>query len=71
MVEKQTATGNAVVGTVMDGTLVVSRWTNDVRAVGVVAEGVVWYPGEVYEAIPLSSALCIELVCINVGHVLC
>lgn len=60
-----------MIGPVVDGGLVVRGWTDDVRGMGVVVESVGWHPGAASEAIPLSAALCIELVCIIVGNVLC
>jgi len=59
-----------VIGPVVDGTLVVRCWTNDVRAMGIVIERLGRYPGEVPEAIPLGAALRIKLVCIIVGDIL-
>lgn len=60
-----------MIGPVVDGALVVRGWTNNIRGLGVVVETVGRYPGDVSEAIPLGAALCIELVCIIVGNVLC
>ena len=54
---------------VMNGTFVVCRRTDNVRAVSIVVECVGGYMGEMPEPIPLSTALGVQLVCIIVGNV--
>ena len=57
VVKENAASGDAVVGPVVNGAFVVGSGTDNVGAVGVVIEGVGGDPGEMSESVPLSAAL--------------
>ena len=69
VVEKDAAACDAVVRPVVDGAFVVCTGSDDVGAVGIVVEGVCWYPGEMSESVPLGSTLGVQFVGVVVGDV--
>lgn len=62
VVEKNTASCNAMLSPVVNGALVVCRWSGDVRTFGAIVKRSGGDMGKVTEPVPLSSGLRVQVV---------